>query len=165
MPPVSQRCPSLHIESMLPTFSHHSPYAIVRRKLKLELAIPQLSSLCMSVVPGTVTYLCTSCSSSSTLYIIVEYLMLVDGGFLNSLLPMNSIPSTSDHLFWNSILESFEYLETYSHQCQVISPSTVLRIHQCPLIDGFLQVFYLSTYIHTCYIALCILIPIFIING
>ena len=40
--PVSQRCPSFHIDSMLPTFSRHSPYALVRRKLKHDSAIPQL---------------------------------------------------------------------------------------------------------------------------
>ena len=32
MPPVSQRCTSLHVESMIPIFSHHFPYALVQRK-------------------------------------------------------------------------------------------------------------------------------------
>ena len=117
MPPVSQRCLSLHIDSMLPTFSRHFPYAPIQRKLNPELAIPQLSLLCMSAIPGTVTSSCTSCSlSSSTLYSVTEYLMLVDGGCLDSLLPVDSIPSTSNHLFWNRSLESFECLETYSNQ-------------------------------------------------
>ena len=39
--------------------------------------------------------------------IFAEYLMLDDGGCLNSLLPADFIPSTSDHLFWDWNLESF----------------------------------------------------------
>ena len=68
----------------------------------------------MSAIPGTIIGSCTS--YSSTLYSVVEYLVLVDGGCLNALLLADSIPSTSDHLFWNRVLESFECLETYSHQ-------------------------------------------------
>ena len=114
---VSQICPSFHIEYMQPIFSHHFPYAFVRRKLKPDSPIPQLSWLCMSAIPGTITGSCTSCSLiSSTLYILAEYLVLDGGGCLNALLPTNSIPSTSYHLFWNRILESFECLEIYSHQ-------------------------------------------------
>ena len=82
-------------------------YALVQRKLKAESAIPQLSWLCMSAIPGTIIGSCTSCSSPSTLYSIVEYLVLVDGGCLNALLPVDSIPSTSDHLLWDRSLESF----------------------------------------------------------
>ena len=91
-------------------------YALVRWNLKPESAIPQLSWLCMSAIPGTVTGSCTLWSSPSTLYSFVEYLVLDDGGYLNSLLPANFIPSTLDHLFWDRILDSFECLETYSHQ-------------------------------------------------
>ena len=70
----------------------------------------------MSTIPGTVIGSCTSCSlSSSTLYSVVEYLVLVDGGFLNALLLADSIPSTSDYLLWNRSLESFDYLDTYSY--------------------------------------------------
>ena len=90
MPPVSQRCPSLHIESMLPTFSHHFPLWSCSKEVEALI--------------------------SSTLYNVVEYLMFVDGGCLSSLLLVDSIPSTSDHLFWNRSLESFDFLETYSHQ-------------------------------------------------
>ena len=105
IPPMSRRCVSFHIESMLPTFSHHFPYSLVQRKLKPE-----------SAIPGTVTSSCTcSLLSSSTLYNVVEYLMLVDEGFLNAFLPVDCIPSTSDHLFWDRILESFECLKAYSH--------------------------------------------------
>ena len=43
---------------------------------------------------------------SSKLSSVAEYLVLVDGGFLNALIPVDSIPSTSDHLFWNRSLES-----------------------------------------------------------
>ena len=107
MPPMSHRFPNLHIESMLPTFRHHSPYALVPKKLKPESAIPQLSWLCMSVIPGTVTGSCTLWSSPSTSYSFAEYLVLDDGGCLNSLLPVDFIPSTSDHLFWDWSLESF----------------------------------------------------------
>ena len=53
--------------------------------------------------------------SSSKLSGIVVYLMLIDGGCPNSLLLVNSIPSNSNHLFWNRDLESIEFLETYSH--------------------------------------------------
>ena len=106
MPLVSQRCPILHIESMLHTFSHHLPYALVQRKLKPESSIPQLSWLCMSAIPGTVTGLCTLWSSPSRLYSFVEYLVLDDGGCLNALLPAYFIPSTLDHLFWDRNLES-----------------------------------------------------------
>ena len=92
-------------------------YALVQRKLKPESAIPQLYWLCMSTIPGTITASCTSCLLiSSTLYSIIEYLVLVDGGFLNSLPPADSIPSTLDHLFWNRSLEPFECLQTYIHQ-------------------------------------------------
>ena len=82
-------------------------YALVRRKLKPESAIPQLSWLCMSAIPGTVTGSCTLWSSPSTLYSFTEYLVLDDGGCLNSLLPADFIPSTLDHLFWDWNLESF----------------------------------------------------------
>ena len=117
MPPVSHKCPSLHIESMLPTFSHHLPYALVQRNLNLESSIPRLSWLFMSVILGTIIGSCTFCLlSSSTLYNVDEYLMLVDGGCLNALLPADSIPSTSDHLLWNRSVESFECLKSWSHQ-------------------------------------------------
>ena len=76
---------------------HH--YALVRRNLKPESTIPQLSWLCMSAIPGTVTGSCTLWSSPSTLYSSAEYLVLDDGGCLNALLPADFIPSTSDHLF------------------------------------------------------------------
>ena len=61
----------------------------------------------MSAIPGIVTGSCTSSSSSSTLYNVDEYLVLVDGGFHNALLPADSIPLTS----YRSI-DSFEFLET-----------------------------------------------------
>ena len=71
----------------------------------------------MLAILGIVTSPCTSCSLiSSTLYSVAEYLMSIDGGYLNSLLLIDSIPSTSDNLFWNRSLESFEFLETYSHR-------------------------------------------------
>ena len=107
MPPMSHRCTNLHIKSMIPTFSHHPPYSLVLRKLKPKWAIPQLYWLCMSAIPNTISGSCTSCSSSSTLYSFVEYLMLDDGGRLNALLPVDFIPSTSNHLLWDWNLESF----------------------------------------------------------
>ena len=82
-------------------------YALVRRKLKPESAIPQLSWLCMSAILGTVTGSCTLWSSPLTLYSFVEYLMLDDGGYLNALLPADFTPSTSDHLFWDWNLDLF----------------------------------------------------------
>ena len=82
-------------------------YALVQRKLKPESSIPQLSWLCMSAIPDTVTGSCTLWLSPSTLYSFAEYLMLDDGGCLNALLPTDFIPSTSDHLFWDWSLESY----------------------------------------------------------
>ena len=70
----------------------------------------------MSAILVTITGSFTSYSSPSTLYSVAEYLMLVDGGCLNALLPVDSIPSTSDHLFCDRSLESFEFLKAYSHQ-------------------------------------------------
>ena len=80
-------------------------YALVRRKLKPESAIPQFSWLCMSAIPGTGSS--TLWSSPSTLYNFAEYLMLDDGGCLNALLLVDFVPSTSDHLLWDWNLESF----------------------------------------------------------
>ena len=74
--------------------------------LKTELAIPQFFWLCMSSIPRTVIGSWTLWSSPSTLYSFPEYLMLDDGGCLNSLLWTDLIPSTSDHLFWDRNLES-----------------------------------------------------------
>ena len=87
---------------------------------------------------------------SSKLSSVVEYIMFVVGGFLNSLLPTDSIPLNFDHLLWIRDLDSIECLDTCIDQWQVLSPSTILGIHQCPLIDGFFQVFNLNTSIHTC---------------
>ena len=67
--------------------------------------------------------------SSSKLSSVAEYLILVYGGFLNALLPMDSIPSNSNHLFWNRSLESIELLGTCSNQWRVLSPSNILGIH------------------------------------
>ena len=103
-------------KSMFPTFNHHLPYSLIQMKLKPESSIPQLFLLCMSAIPSTVTGSCTSCLISSKLYSVAEHLFLVDGGCLNSLLTADSIPSNSDHLSWDRSLDSFECLETYSHQ-------------------------------------------------
>ena len=92
-------------------------YALIWRKLKPESAIrqlswlcmsviPQLSWLCMSAIPGKVTGSCTLWSSPSTSYNFAEYLVLDDGGYLNSLLSADFIPYTWNHLFWDWNLES-----------------------------------------------------------
>ena len=81
-------------------------YDLVRRNLRHESAIPHFYWLCMSSIPGTVTGSCTLWSSPSTLYSFTKYLVLDDGGCLNSLLPAYFIPSTSDHLFQDWNLES-----------------------------------------------------------
>ena len=119
----------------------------------------------MSSIPGILVRAHLVHSSSSTLSSVVEYLVLVDGGFPKSLLQTDSIPSTSDHLFWNRSLESIQCLENFNHHCQVLSSLTVLGIHQCPLIDGLSDVFELNTYIHICLIALCTLTHIITINA
>ena len=93
---------------MLPTFSHHSPLCpCLKEELKPESAIPQLSWICMSAIPGTVTGSCTLWSSPSTSYKFADYLVLDDGGCINSLLLADFIPLTSDHLFWDWNLDSF----------------------------------------------------------
>ena len=126
-------------------------YALVRRKLKPELAIPQLSWLCMSSIPSTITCSCTLWSSPSTLYIFVEYLVLDDVGCLNSLLLADFIPLTSDHLLWDRNLESFWVpWDLQPSVAGFIAIDSFLGIHQCPLINGFSQLFDLKTFIHTC---------------
>ena len=82
-------------------------YSLVWWNLKPESAIPWLSWLCMSPIPGTITGSCTIWSRSSTLYSFAEYLVLDDGGCLNALLLADFIPSNSDHLLWDRNLESF----------------------------------------------------------
>ena len=62
IPPVLQSCASFHVEYILPK-NLHLPYALVRRKSRHELDIPQIYFLCMSAIPHTVTGSCTSCSS------------------------------------------------------------------------------------------------------
>ena len=124
MPPVSQRCPCLYTESMLPTFSHHSPLCSCLKEVETWVGH---SSVILTLHVGhsrTGTGLSTLWSSPSTLYSFVEYLMLDDGGCLNALLPSDFIPSTPDHLESRVI---FECLETCSHQWQVLSPSTVFE--------------------------------------
>ena len=152
MPLVSQRCPSFAYR-VYATYIQ-SPFSVMlffSRKLKLELAIPQLSWLCMSAILGTVTGSCTLWSSPSTLYIFAEYLMLDDGGCLNALLPADFIPSTSYQLFWDRNLESFlSALRLAVISGRFSRHQQSLGIHQCPLIDGSSQVFDLNTFIHTC---------------
>ena len=96
-----------HISSLcflyLVTTRHH---ALVQRNLKPESAIPQLPWLCMSTIPSAVIGSWTLWSSPSTWYSFAEYLVLDDGRCLNSLLPADFIPSTSDHLLWDRNLES-----------------------------------------------------------
>ena len=126
-------------------------YALVRRKLKPVSAIPQFSWLCMSAIPGTVTGSCTLWSSPSTLDSFAEYLVLDDGGCLNSILPVDFIPLTSDHLFWDWNLESFWVpWDLQSSVAGSLAIESFLGIHQCPLIDGSSQVFNLNKFIHTC---------------
>ena len=61
----------------------------------------------MAAIPGTDTGSCTLWSSPSTSYSFTEYLMLDDGECLNSLLPVDFIPSNSNHLFWDKSIDSF----------------------------------------------------------
>ena len=79
---MSQRCPSMHVESMSPMFSHHLPYALVQRNFSLSR--PFLSYFDSAYRLFSVQLLvCVDivCLSYSTLSSIVEYLVLVDGGF------------------------------------------------------------------------------------
>ena len=107
MPPTSQDVPIFISSPCCLSSTTIFLYALVRRKLKLESAIPQFSWLCMSAIPSIDTSSCTLWSIPFTLYNFSEYLVLDDGGCLNSLLPANFIPSTSDHLFWDWNLEPF----------------------------------------------------------
>ena len=151
MPPVSQRCPSLYIESMLPSFSHHTSLCSCSKEVETWVGH---SSVILTLHVGHSRYsywFMHLWSSPSTLYNFVEYLMFDDGGCLNSLLPVDFIPSTLDHLFWDWNLESF----LSAFRLAIISGRfsrhwQFLGIHQCSLIDGFSQVFNLNTFIHTC---------------
>ena len=149
--------PVLHIESMLPTFSHHSPLCSCSKEVETWVGH---SSVVLNLHVSHSRYCtgsCISCSSPSTLYTVAEYLMLVDGEFLNALLPADSIPSNSNHLFWDRSLESFECLETYSH------------LHKCPInVPWSMDSFKFSTLTHLftpVRFHSSILIPIFIIDG
>ena len=152
MPPMSQICPSLHGESMLPMFNHRFPYALVRRKFILSRSF--LSYLVFACWPFPIQQLVHAHLVRliySKLSSIVEYLVLIDGGFLNALLPADFIPSNLDHLFWDWNLESF----LSALRLAVISGRfscyrQILGIHQCFLINGFSQVFDLKKFIHTC---------------
>ena len=107
MPPMSQIFPILHVDSMLPMFIHHFPYTLIQRKS--SMSHPFLSYLEFACQPFPIQLLVRAhlvCLISSILSSIAEYLMLVDEGFPNSLLPTDSIPFNSDHLFWNRSLES-----------------------------------------------------------
>ena len=98
MPPVSQRCPSLYIESMLPSFSHHMSLCSCSKEV--ETCVGH-SSVILTLHVGHSRYsywLVHLWLSPSTLYSFAEYLVLDDGGFLNTLLPTDFIPSSSDHL-------------------------------------------------------------------
>ena len=107
MPPVSQRCPSFYIESMLPSFSHHMLLWSCLKEVETWVGH---SSVILTLHVGHSWYsywFVHLWSSPSTLYSFAEYLMLDYGGRLNALLPADFIPSTSDHLFWDWNLESF----------------------------------------------------------
>ena len=106
MPPVSQRCPSLYIKYMLPSFSHHTPLCSCSKEVEAWVGHSSVILTLHVGIPSTDTSSCTLWSSPSTLYNFAEYLMLDDGGCLNAL-PVDFIPSTSDHLFWDRNLESF----------------------------------------------------------
>ena len=134
-------------------------YALVWRKLKPD-----------SAIPGTITGSCTLWSSPSTLYNFAKYLMLDDGGCLNSILLVDFIPLNSDHLFWDRNLESFWVpWDLQSLVAGSLAIDSFLGIHQCPLIDGSFQVFDLNTTSTHLFTLVSLhsstLIPIFIIGG
>ena len=83
MPPMSQSCPSLHVESMIRIFSHHFPYSLVRRKFSLSR--PFLNYLDFACQPFPIQLLDRGHLIrliSSTLSSSAEYLVLVDGDAL-----------------------------------------------------------------------------------
>jgi hypothetical protein len=94
---------------------------------------------------------------------IALYLMMNDERFLNSLFSVNLFPSNSTHLLWKRNLESYEYLESCSHQWQALFPSTVGN-NSMSLDHWILQVFDTDSSIHTCNNVLGALIPTFIIG-
>jgi hypothetical protein len=91
------------------------------------------------------------------------YLVLTDERFLNSLLLIGLIPSTSAHLFQKRDLESYGYLQDCSHQWQVLSPLTFGNTSMS-LDRWILQVFNLKSIIHTFKNVLDALIRTFIIG-
>ena len=152
MPPMSQRCPNF-VYRVYASFIQ-SPFTVM---LLLErswnLSRPFLNYLEFACRPFLVqvTGSCTLWSSPSTLSSFVEYLMLDDGGCLNALLPVDFIPLTLDHLFWDWNLDScLSALRLAVISGRFSRHRQFLGLHQCPLIDGFSQVFDLNTFIHTC---------------
>ena len=107
MPPVSQRCPSLYIESMLPSFSHHMPLFSCSKEV--ETCVGH-SSVILTLHVGHSRYSYWFVHFMIESFHIIQpcwVLVLDDEGCINSLLPVDFIPSTLDHLFWDRNLESF----------------------------------------------------------
>ena len=143
-------------------------YALVQRKLKPESAIPQLSWLWMLTIPSTVIGSCTLWSILSTSYSFPQYLMLDDGGCINSLLPVDFIPSTSDHLFWDWSLESFWVPWDLQSPVTVASSLTINSLWEYINVPWSMDPFKCSTSTHLFTLVIfhsSTLIPIFIIGG
>ena len=151
MPPVSQRCPSLYIESMLPSFSHHTPLFSCLKEVEAWVSH---SSIILTFHVGHSWYwywFVHFIIESFHIISLAKYLVLDNDGCINALLPADFIPSTSDHLFWDRNLESFlSALRLAVISGRFSRHRQFLGIHQCPVIDGFSQVFDLNTFIHTC---------------
>ena len=150
MPPVSQRCPSLYIKSMLPSFSHHT--SLFSCSKEVETCVSH-SSVILTLHVGHSWYSYWFMHFMIESFHIIQFsksLVLDDGGCLNALLPADFIPSTSDHLFWDRNLESFlSALRLAVISGRFSRHRQFLGIHQCPLINGSFQVFNLNTFIHT----------------
>ena len=152
MPRMSQRCPSFVYWVYAALIQ--SPFSVMLLfKGSWSLSWPFLSYLDFACRPFLVQLLVHAPYDR----FLPHYTALLStscwmmGGCLNSLLPVNFIPSTLDHLFWDWNLDSFWVpWDLQSSMVGSLAIDISLGIHQCPLIDGLFQVFDLNTSTHTC---------------
>ena len=93
MPPMSHICTSLHVESMMPMFSHHFPYSLVWRKFNLSQSF--------------LSYVGSACRPFPILLLVCAHIVWV--------LPHYTVLlSTSCCLMGDALMPSFQWIP--SHQ-------------------------------------------------
>ena len=151
MPPVSQRCPNFYIETMLTSFSHHTPVCSCSKEVEAWFG-HSLVILTLHVGHSWYSYWFMHLwSSPSTLYSFVEYLVLDHGGCLIALLPANFIPSTWYHLLWDWNLESvWVPWDLQSSVACSLAIDNSWEYNNVPWSMDSLKCWDLKTFIHTC---------------